>query len=185
MSETNLERAIDAVRDKTGHRTAGYSGGPFAYRNLLERDDVDAVLIATPAPLHARMAIDALKAGKDVGSEVPVLRDFVNMVKEDREPWIDVYDAATWSARDHSSQASREQGSVPVPHPDFTRGKWKDPGWRKGSPQTGVNRDRIMTWNGRVPSRGPARFVQQARRYSAQGATACSSVTAPMWRASQ
>src|SRR5207302_1700271 len=35
------------------------------------RDDLDAVLIGTPQELHAEMAIDSMKAGKFVGSEVP------------------------------------------------------------------------------------------------------------------
>ncbi|MCS6950480.1 MAG: Gfo/Idh/MocA family oxidoreductase [Armatimonadota bacterium] len=39
------------------------------YRRLLERKDVDAVIIATPLYLHAQMAIDALQAGKHVFCE--------------------------------------------------------------------------------------------------------------------
>jgi predicted dehydrogenase len=41
-----------------------------SYERLLDAPDVDAVLIATPMLLHARQAIDALKAGKHVLSEV-------------------------------------------------------------------------------------------------------------------
>jgi len=36
------------------------------YRRMLERKDMDAVLIATPLNLHARMVVDALDAGKHV-----------------------------------------------------------------------------------------------------------------------
>lgn len=36
------------------------------YRRLLERKDVDAVMIATPLHLHARMLIDSVEAGKHV-----------------------------------------------------------------------------------------------------------------------
>ena len=39
---------------------------------LLERDDVDAVAIATPARTHADLAIAALKAGKHVLVEKPL-----------------------------------------------------------------------------------------------------------------
>jgi predicted dehydrogenase len=42
------------------------------YRNLLERKDIDAVVISTPEHWHAIMAIEACRAGKDVYLEKPV-----------------------------------------------------------------------------------------------------------------
>jgi len=41
------------------------------YRELLRRGDVDAVLISTPDHQHARLAVDAVRAGKDVYLQKP------------------------------------------------------------------------------------------------------------------
>ena len=55
-------------------KTAGEMIGPQArgykdYRELLDKEELDAVLIATPLDRHARMTIDALNAGLHVFCE--------------------------------------------------------------------------------------------------------------------
>ncbi len=45
------------------------------WRALVERADVDAVIVSTPPNLHADMAIGALEAGKHVLVEKPIARD--------------------------------------------------------------------------------------------------------------
>ncbi len=52
---------------KKGVETIGTNPNTYEdYQRLLERQDIDAVLIATPLNLHAQMTIDALNAGKHV-----------------------------------------------------------------------------------------------------------------------
>ncbi|MFM8833282.1 MAG: Gfo/Idh/MocA family protein [Cytophagales bacterium] len=49
-----------------------YLDGPQGYKKLLERKDIDAVIISTPWEWHTTMCIDAMNAKKYVGCEVIV-----------------------------------------------------------------------------------------------------------------
>jgi len=84
---------------------------------------------------HACWKRDAQKAEKagHGGGDYFTVRDFVEMVRQDREPWIDVYDAASWSVLYWCSRESIANRSKTVDVPDFTDGRWKDQNWRKDS----------------------------------------------------
>ncbi len=58
------------------------------YRQVLDRKDVDAVLIGSPDHWHKQMLIDAVRAGKDVYCEKPIMHSIpegVEMVKAVKE----------------------------------------------------------------------------------------------------
>ena len=66
--------AVCDVYQKRISRAAKISNAaPYSdYRKLLERKDVDAVVIATPDHWHGRISIDAIQAGKHVYCEKPI-----------------------------------------------------------------------------------------------------------------
>jgi hypothetical protein len=49
-----------------------YTDGDEDFENLVKRDDIDFVYIATPWEWHTPMALAAMRAGKHVGAECPI-----------------------------------------------------------------------------------------------------------------
>jgi hypothetical protein len=74
-------------------------------------------------PLWRRFEQDATGAGHG-GMDFFVVRGFLESVKRQVPPPLDVYFAATVSAISSLSEQSIAQGSEPMPFPDFTGGRW-------------------------------------------------------------
>ncbi|MFT3680161.1 MAG: Gfo/Idh/MocA family oxidoreductase [Ferruginibacter sp.] len=87
-----MAKAQSLVKKYGGKPPAEYTNGNEDYKNLLKRDDIDAVIIASPWEWHAPQGIDAMKAGKIVGMEVcgaiklQDCWDFVNTSEETKIP---------------------------------------------------------------------------------------------------
>src|SRR5690606_39245532 len=86
------ERAINAskkmISDAGFAMPKEFSAGEEDYLNLLEMENIDAVIIATPWRWHVPMALNAMRAGKYTGLEVSGANDI-------KECWdlVDVYEA--------------------------------------------------------------------------------------------
>ena len=73
-----LEKAVSDVETfyAEGKRSGSYKGCTSYkdFRQLLARQDIDAVMISTPDHWHVPMALLAVKAGKDICCEKPLIR---------------------------------------------------------------------------------------------------------------
>ncbi|HEX9827763.1 MAG TPA: Gfo/Idh/MocA family oxidoreductase [Flavobacteriaceae bacterium] len=70
IDERRIPIALDMVAKAGQKKPQVFGKDDYDYRNLLELTEVDAVIISTPWLWHARMAKDAMLAGKYTGVEV-------------------------------------------------------------------------------------------------------------------
>ena len=87
VAKDRLDQTAARLGETQGNKLDVYED----YRRILERQDVDAVLIATPDHWHSPMTIDAIAAGKDIYVEKPISNEI--------EPAVKMLDAARRSNR--------------------------------------------------------------------------------------
>ena len=69
------------------------------------------------------------------GIDFFTIKSFLESVRDEVQPPLDVYDAAAWSAITPLSEASVASNGAPQLFPDFTRGKWM------------TNKTNFLDWN--------------------------------------
>ncbi|OHB66620.1 MAG: hypothetical protein A2V70_00765 [Planctomycetes bacterium RBG_13_63_9] len=66
-----VARAQKVATDANQEKPEGYQKGPEDFRRMVQRDDLDAVITATPWEWHTPVAVAAMQAGKYAATEVP------------------------------------------------------------------------------------------------------------------
>jgi hypothetical protein len=103
---------------------ASLNGGKRAifddYRRLLDRKDIDAVTISTPDHWHARIVIDAIKAGKDVFCQKPL-----TLTIDEGKILCRVVKASDRVVQVGTQQRSNDPNPA-IPPVDFDRGNGKE-----------------------------------------------------------
>ncbi len=131
--ELNLPRPYS--RDYSLNGTKGLWSGEYMRRGIYIEgrspkphqweagESYDAYMKEYDHPLWREQA-ESAKEGGHGGIDYFMIQDFVDSVKQNQHPPIDVYDAATWSSIVPLSEKSILGGSEPVFFPDFTKGNW-------------------------------------------------------------
>jgi len=174
--QANLVEVCDCYQghlDRAKERTDGKIATNFAnYKKLLERKDIDAVLIATPDHWHKRIVLDALSAGKDVYIEKPMtyrIEDGPPIIRAAQEHRRIVQAGSQWVSSEQNKKAreivrSGKLGKVtkvtasynrnsstgswnyPIP-PDLKQGvnfNWDE--WLGPAPKVAYNPERVFRY---------------------------------------
>jgi predicted dehydrogenase len=168
------------------------------YRELLNRDDIDAVLIATPDHWHAQIALESMDRGKDVYLEKPMChtideaRRLVDTVKETKRV-LQVGSQTTSGDQWHKAKKAIQDGmlgqvllSQGSYHRNSVEGEWNwkiDP--EAGPKGTGDNYIDWKMWLGPAPKKewDPDRFFRFRKYWDYSGGIATDlfyHVVAPM-----
>ena len=71
IDDRMIESTLKILKDAGKPTPKVYKNGDEDFRNMLAKEDVDGVYIATPWEWHHQMAVAAMKNGIHVGTEVP------------------------------------------------------------------------------------------------------------------
>lgn len=71
VDQKHLDAAVNSINGKYGNKDCK---AYHDYRELMAREDIDAVMIAVPDHWHSLIAIEAAKHGKDIYGEKPLAR---------------------------------------------------------------------------------------------------------------
>ncbi|MDP6558111.1 MAG: Gfo/Idh/MocA family oxidoreductase, partial [Pirellulaceae bacterium] len=96
------DSAASAVERTGQKRPEIYTKGETDYERMMDRDDLDAVYIATPWEWHTPMAVCAMKKNKYAGVEVPcaiTLDECWQLVKTSEETGVPCMMMENWSFR--------------------------------------------------------------------------------------
>ncbi|PID59782.1 MAG: glycosyl hydrolase [Ignavibacteriae bacterium] len=92
LDKDAIKQTQKILREHSRKEAEVYTGDEYAFMKLLERDDVDGVIISTPWLWHTRMAVASMRAGKYPGLEVSAANtidecwDLVNTSEETGVP---------------------------------------------------------------------------------------------------
>ncbi|AQT69080.1 Alpha-N-acetylgalactosaminidase [Anaerohalosphaera lusitana] len=102
INKNALSAATRLVEQRLDQKPDEYSGDEHAYKKLMARDDLDAVIIATPWEWHTPMAVYCMNAGKYAGVEVPsslTIDECWELVNTSEETGVPCMMLENWSFR--------------------------------------------------------------------------------------
>lgn len=102
IQKPHLDKSIAMVEKAGQKRPEGYGRDEYDYKRLIDRDDLDAVIIATYWEWHTPMAVHAMKTGKYAGVEVPIgitMDDLWQLVNTQEQTKVPCMMLENWSFR--------------------------------------------------------------------------------------
>ncbi len=107
-----LENAVRLVESQRGTKPEGYGAGPYHYREILKRKDVDCLVIATPCHWHGIMYREALDCGKHFYGEKPmaITVQEIELIEQahNRNPGVVVQIGFQWGASQQRADIVRK-----------------------------------------------------------------------------